>query len=122
MVAGTMRYRFAIRVDEDEPEPSARNVFWALYSVRSWRMKYSWPAARSKRETAYGNLRGDIDASTQAEAEWIIRAALEDAKAKRNEVAATGSHVWPDTPWDPMEVTEWPNLTTEVYPAPSETS
>lgn len=119
-----MRYRFAIRVDRDRPEHSARNVFRALRAVRpTWRMTYNWPPARSKKrgEIAYGNLTGDIEAPALAEAQLIIRVALEDAEAKWNEVAATGRYEWPEAPWDwgPVEVTEWPNLTTDVYPAPT---
>src|SRR5262249_33727872 len=93
----TMRCRLAIRVGMDVPETAALNVWVAVGRVRPWRTDYSWPPAYSRGdERAHaGNVRGEIDARDRAEAELIVRQGLDAARSERDEVAATGSRIWP---------------------------
>jgi hypothetical protein len=80
-------------------------------------LAYAWPAARSGDEPAYGNLRGNIEASDQAEAESIVRNAFDEARNLRDKVAATGSDVWPGVDMGgPVRITPWPDLTIVAYP------
>jgi len=119
-----MRYRFAILMDADVPVRQARTVFWAIRAVRpAWKMSYYTPASRTSTELAFGHVSGEIEAPSEQEASAIVDAGLEDARAKRNELAAEGVAEWPNAPTDvlfrPIDVSEWPSFTLAVEPVPA---
>jgi hypothetical protein len=111
-------------VDADVSPSHAWSIFWAIRAVRpAWKVAYDWPASRSKRQTAYGHVSGEIEAPTEEEASVIVHAGIEDAQAKRNELAAEGVAEWRHAPTDvlfrPIDVTEWPSFTLALEPVPA---
>src|SRR5262245_4745616 len=118
-----MRYRFAIQVGADVPEGHARNVFWAIRAVRpTWLIRFTWPASRYEGQFAYVHITGEIEALTEEEARLIVFAGLDDAQAKRDELATEGVHEWPNAPtqgpFRPIDVTEWPSFNVALEPVP----